>query len=59
MKNDIINYNSKGLPHGYQELYLNGSLFVRGNSKNNRDVGYNEWHSTLLPHTKRTNFNIT
>ena len=53
MKKEIHKYNNKGLSHGYQELYFMGKLFVRGNSKNGDDIGYNEWH-----YTKRTIYSI-
>ena len=42
---DIENYNSKGELHGYQERYgYDDDIFVRGHSKNDKDIGYNEWH---------------
>ena len=51
---DIENYNSKDELHGYQERYNRyGRLLVRGNSKNNKDIGYNEWH-----HSTRTSYYI-
>jgi hypothetical protein len=51
---DIENYNSKDELHGYQERYNRyGRLLVRGNSKNNKDIGYNEWH-----HSERTDYFI-
>lgn len=51
---DIKTYNSKGEWHGYQEWYYNdGMLGRRGTSKNIRDIGYNEWHSS-----KRTTYAI-
>ena len=53
MKKEIHKYNNKGLSHGYQELYFMDKLFVRGNSKNGDDIGYNEWH-----YTKRTIYSI-
>ena len=54
MKKDIRNYNSKGKWHGYQEWYYpNGNIAHRGISKNIRDIGYNEWHSS-----KRTTYSI-
>ena len=46
--------NSKGHYHGYQEWYASdGKMCLRGNSKNGRDIGYNERH-----YTKRTTFDI-
>lgn len=53
MKKEIHKYNNKGLAHGYQEIYFRDKLFVRGNSKNALDIGYNEWH-----YRKQTNFYI-
>ena len=53
MKKEIITYNNNGQLHGYQEGYLNDKIFVRGNSKNGQDIGYNEWH-----YTKRTTYSI-
>jgi hypothetical protein len=54
MKKTIYNYNSKGEWHGHQEWYYNnGMLGRRGTSKNTRDIGYNEWHSS-----KRTIYSI-
>ena len=54
MSKDIINHNRKGLLHGYQERYnYYDRLLVRGNSKNDKDIGYNEWH-----HNKRTSYYI-
>jgi hypothetical protein len=45
MKTTIINKNDKGERHGYQEeYYSDGKLAYRGNSKNNIDVGYQEYH---------------
>jgi len=49
MKQDIINTNNKGQPHGYQEWhhyhYYNDEIRFRGNYKNNTHLGYIEWHS--------------
>jgi hypothetical protein len=51
---DIENSNSKDELHGYQERYNRyGRLLVRGNSKNDKDIGYNEWH-----HSQRTSYYI-
>jgi hypothetical protein len=46
MKKDIENYNDKGQLHGYQVRYGKPTswLMVRGNSKNNFDIGYQEYH---------------
>jgi hypothetical protein len=42
---DIINKNNKGDFHGYNEWYWNsGKLRFRGNMKNNKVIGYTEWH---------------
>jgi hypothetical protein len=45
MKESIIQYNSKGEYHGYQELYdaLN-RLYLRSMFKNGFRIGYGEWH---------------
>jgi len=37
----IINRNSRGERHGYQEQYFH--LFLRGNFKNGVFIGYIEW----------------
>ena len=51
---DIENYNSKDELHGYQERYnYYDRLLVRGHSKNDKDIGYNEWH-----HSKQTAYYI-
>jgi len=45
MYKEIINRNDKGERHGYQEeYYSDGKLAYRGQSKNNFDVGYQEYH---------------
>ena len=45
MKTIIINKNDKGERHGYQEdYYSTDELAFRGNSKNNIDIGYQEYH---------------
>lgn len=46
MKN-ITNTNTKGQWHGYQECYVNGKIWVRGNRKNGQFIGYGEYHSSL------------
>jgi hypothetical protein len=44
MKN-IINRNSKGEYHGYQEWYWkDNTLVVRLNYKNGNEIGYEELH---------------
>jgi hypothetical protein len=48
MKKDIRNYNSKGKTHGYQEIYYKDKILLRGEAKNARDIGYNEWHASEL-----------
>ena len=42
----IINKNSKGQKHGYQEWYPNTSnkITYRANYKNSRVIGYSELH---------------
>ena len=51
---DIINKNSKGYLHGYQEWYGNDDvLIIRGIAKNYETIGYQEWHRA-----KKTNFHI-
>lgn len=50
---DIINYNSKQQPHGYQELYVGNKLLSIGNWINNKPIGYTEYHFS-----KKTNFYI-
>jgi hypothetical protein len=53
---DVVNFNNKKQHHGYHELYLDKTLFVRGNLyldktlfvrgnyKNDGEIGYLEWH---------------
>jgi len=54
MKRDINNYNHIGQYHGYQEQYgLYHDLALRGKSKNDDEIGYEEWH-----YKKQTNFYI-
>ena len=53
---DIEPKNSKDQYHGYQQWYYcdnNHKLYLRGNWKNDNEIGYEEWHSN-----KRTNFYI-
>ena len=53
-KRDINNYNHMGQYHGYQEQYgLYHDLALRGKSKNDDEIGYEEWH-----YKKQTNFYI-
>ncbi len=49
MKN-IRNYNDKGQPHGYQELYINGYLTYKGFYNNDIEVDYEEfyWYRSKL-----------
>jgi len=45
MKKDINPKNDKGDLHGYQEIYDSyGALYYIGIWKNNRRIGYQEWH---------------
>jgi hypothetical protein len=45
MNKDIINKNSKGELNGYQERYFNdNAIQVRLMVKNNKFIGYIEWH---------------
>ena len=41
---DKINRNYKGQLHGYHQLYR-GKLLYRANWKNDRWIGYGEYHS--------------
>jgi hypothetical protein len=43
---NIINYNSKGKSHGYQQgiNFFNGKLSFRANFKNGSGIGYVETH---------------
>lgn len=53
MKN-IINRNSKGEIHGYQELYWNKTkLAFKGKRKNDKPIGYGEYH-----YNKKTRYYI-
>ena len=54
MKRDIKTKNNKNKNHGYQEWYgLYHDLALRGKSKNDDEIGYEEWH-----YKKQTNFHI-
>ena len=53
MKTDIKTNNNKGQLHGYQEYYHKNSILTRFNYKNNKLIGYEEWH-----YFKETNFYI-
>jgi hypothetical protein len=47
MNKEISNINSKGEYHGYQTRYLIGikdTLLVRTNMRNNKIIGYHEYH---------------
>ena len=45
MSKDIMNKNSKGEYHGYQEMYwTKGNVWCRGEDKHNRNSGYREWY---------------
>ena len=48
MKKDIENINDKGEYHGYQEWYYNNELGLRGYYKNNKSIGYIEWHDNAV-----------
>ena len=50
---DIINYNNKGQLHGYYERYYYSVLTIRSTMKNNRCIGYEEYHRYKI-----TRFNI-
>jgi len=43
---DIINYNNKGQLNGYYERYYYSVLTIRSTMKNNRCIGYEEYHSS-------------
>ena len=43
---DIQNYNSKKQLHGYQQgFWDNNKVTHRYNKRNNRIIGYAEWHA--------------
>ena len=47
-KKDIKQFNQKGQPHGYWEVYFpNGSLGYKGFYNNGKPVGYSEYSSYL------------
>jgi hypothetical protein len=54
MKKDILNYNSKGEPHGHQQSFYVNKLLFRATYKNMKHVGYSEWHGM-----KETIFHIS
>ena len=61
MKEDIINKNSNGEYHGYQEWYLRDKIYYRGIRKNDNRIGYTEWFRIGLTERydgKETNFYI-
>jgi hypothetical protein len=49
MKKNIENFNDKGEHHGYQEWYDNHGLWLRGNHKNHKPIGYTEsnWNTKI------------
>jgi hypothetical protein len=58
MNKDIINLNKKGQRHGYNARYTNeDEIMSRGNYKNNKVIGYEEWHHHWH-YPKKTNFYI-
>ena len=42
---NIINYNSEGEYHGYQERYWCDKLYYRANWRYDCCIGYEEYHS--------------
>ena len=54
MNKDILNYNSKGEPHGYQQSFYVNKLLFRATYKNMKYLGYREWHGM-----KQTEFYIS
>ena len=43
---DIININSKGQRHGYQQgFWVNNKIAHRYNKRNDGIIGYTEWHA--------------
>jgi hypothetical protein len=46
-----FNYNDKKELHGYQEVVDGNRIVIRGNSKNDEDIGYQEYH-TPMPETR-------
>ncbi len=58
MNKEIKNINSKGDLHGYQVRYLIGikdTLLVRTNMRNNKLIGYHEYHGD---NNKQTRYHI-
>jgi hypothetical protein len=51
--NTIINYNNKGQLHGYYKRYDNNIITIRTIMKNNKPIGYEEYHRYKI-----TRFNI-
>ena len=48
-KKSIKQFNKKGEPHGYWEIYhLNGRLYCKGNYVNGERKGYWEIHYPLM-----------
>jgi len=60
MNKDIDNHNAKGDLHGYNEWYnVDGSLRIRTNWKNDKEIGYEEFHGYhRLYNNKQTNYYI-
>ena len=50
IKQDIVNRNNLGKPHGFQEWYWSGELAGRCMCKNSISVGYREHH--MIKETK-------
>lgn len=48
MIEDITNYNDKTQLHGYQEWYLKNIIYLRGNYKHGKFIGYIEWHDNAV-----------
>ena len=46
MHTEIVSRNDKEEYHGYQEWlgYNKSKIRLRGNYKNNMEIGYTEWH---------------
>jgi len=53
MKKDIYNYNDKYQLHGLNIKYWNNKISRRAIWKNDRIIGYTEWHAL-----KETNYYI-
>lgn len=58
MNKDIINFNKKGRHHGQYERYAyDGEIMYRCVYKNDKYIGYREWHYHWY-YPKQTNFYI-